>query len=119
MRDVNGARKDTYAIIPESFVGASPNRARSRGHVDVCGVVIGAPAVLHALGDPTPACLADGVSRAGVLACLRIHVGMVLSPFGGHSVFGYSRGSRHAADPTKILDILVMFFGDTCLGRNA
>ena len=30
-------------------------RARSRGRVDVCGVVIGGSAVLHALGAPTPA----------------------------------------------------------------
>ena len=33
---------------------------------------------------------------------------MVLSPFGRHCVFGYPGGSRHSADPTKLLDILTM-----------
>ena len=60
--------------------------------------LIGGSAVLHALGAPTPAFLADGAPRAGILAYLRVHVGMVLSPSGGHRFFGYSKA--HAIPPT-------------------
>eukprot|EP00959_Pyramimonas_sp_CCMP1952_P454293 9469669-Pyramimonas_sp.AAC.1 len=62
-----------------------PNRARNSGHVDVCGVVFQGSAGLY--GVPTPAQLPYELSRAGVLACLRVDVGMGLSPFAGQFVF--------------------------------
>ena len=93
----------------ESLVGASPSRVRNRGHVDVCGVVIGGPAVLYALGAPTPPRLFDGVSRAGVLACLRVHVGMVLSPLWPQLFWDTQEAHAFPPTPTKLLDILIMF----------